>query len=89
MRLLCYNLYCLKRYINNGDLTCVQIYTSIITVSVTRLRSPFRLELRVKLRTLLTDFTLVLESEAGDYGKGSYISDTACGVRPITMHCVS
>ncbi len=43
----------------------------------------------VKLRTLLTVFTLILKSEARDYGKGRYISDTACGVRPITMHWVS
>ncbi len=41
----------------------------------------------VKLTTLLKVFTLVLE--AGDYGKGRYISDVAFGVRPITMHCVS
>ncbi len=41
------------------------------------------------LRTLLTIFTLVLKAEAGDYGKGRYISDAACGVRPITMHWVS
>ncbi len=43
----------------------------------------------VKLRTLLTVFTLILKAEAGDYGKGRYISDTACGVWPITMHCAS
>ncbi len=29
----------------------------------------------VKLRTLLTVFTLVLKAEACDYGKGCYISD--------------
>ncbi len=34
-------------------------------------------------------FTLILKAEAGDYGKGHYISDAACGVRPITMHCAS
>ncbi len=43
----------------------------------------------VKLRTLLTVFTLVFKAEVRDYGKGRYISDMACGVRPITMHCVS
>ncbi len=32
-------------------------------------------------------FTLILNAEARDYGKGRYISDVACGVRPITMHC--
>ncbi len=40
-------------------------------------------------KTLLTVFTLVLKAEAHDYGKGSYISNVACGVRPITMLCVS
>ncbi len=40
----------------------------------------------VKLRTLLTVFTLVLKAEARNYGKGSYISNAACGVRPNTMH---
>ncbi len=35
---------------------CVQTHTSLITVSVTRLCSPLRLELMVKLRTLFTVF---------------------------------
>ncbi len=43
----------------------------------------------IKLRTLLTLFTLVLKAEASDYGMGRYISNAACGVRPITMHCAS
>ncbi len=47
------------------------------------------LELMVKLRTLLTVFTIILKAEARDYGKGRYISDAACGVRPSTMHCAS
>ncbi len=68
---------------------CLQTHTSIITVSVTRLCSPLRLELMVKLRTLLTLFTFILKAKARDYGKGRYISDTACGVRPITMLWVS
>ncbi len=68
---------------------CVQTHTSIITVSVTRLCSSFGFELMLKLRTLLTVFTLILKAEAHDYGKGRYISDAACGVRPITMHCAS
>ncbi len=55
---------------------CLQIYTSVITVSVTRLCSPLRLELMVKLRTLLTVFTFILKAEARDYGKGLYISDS-------------
>ncbi len=68
---------------------CLQTHTSIITVSVTRLCFPLGLELMVKLRTLLTVFTFILKAEAHDYGKGRYISDAACGVRPITMHCAS
>ncbi len=62
---------------------------SFITVSVTRICSPLGLELLVKLRTLLTVFTFILKAESHDYGKGRYISDAACGVRPITMHCAS
>ncbi len=55
---------------------CVlQIHTSFITVSVTRLRSPLRLKLMVKLRTLLTVFTFTLKAEAHNYRKGRYISD--------------
>ncbi len=53
----------------------LQIHTSIITVSVTRLCSPLGLELMVKLRTLLTVFTFILKAKACDYGKGRYISD--------------
>ncbi len=68
---------------------CLQTHTSIITVSVTWLCSPLGLELMVKLTTLLTVFTFILKAEASDYGKGRYISDAACGVRPITMHCAS
>ncbi len=68
---------------------CLQTHMSFITVSVTRLCSSFGLELMVKLRTLLTVFTLILKSEARDYVKGLYKSDAACGVRPITMHCAS
>ncbi len=68
-------------------LVCKHIRASL--PSVTRLCSPFWLELMVQLRTLLTVFTLVLKAEARDYGKGNYISDAACGVRPITMHWVS
>ncbi len=57
-------------------LACVlQTHTSIITVSVTWLCPPFRLELMVKLTTLLTVFIFTLKAEAHDYGKGRYISD--------------
>ncbi len=55
---------------------CLQIHTSIITVSVTRLCSPLGLELMVKLRTLLTVFTFILKAKSLDYGKGRYISDS-------------
>ena len=41
------------------------------------IRSPFGLELMVKLRTLLTVFTFILKDEARDYGKGRYISDNS------------
>ncbi len=41
----------------------------------------FGLELMVKLRTLLTDFTFILKAKACDYGKRRYISDEACGVQ--------
>ncbi len=57
--------------------------------SNTRLCSPLELELMIKLRTLLTLFTLGLKAEASDYGMGRYISNAACGVRPITMNCAS
>ncbi len=43
-------------------------------MSVMRLCSPLRLELMVKLRTLLTVFIFTLKAEAGDYGKGHYIA---------------
>ncbi len=48
-----------------------------------------RLELMLKLTTLLTVFIFTLKAETRDYSKGRYISDVACGVRPITMHRVS
>ncbi len=66
---------------------CLQIHKSIITVCHTTLFSS-RLELMVKLMTLLTVFTLILKAEVPNYGKG-VISDAACSVQPITMHCVS
>ncbi len=57
---------------------CVlQLYTSILTVSLMRLCSPLGLELMLKLRTLLTVFIFTMKAEARDYGKGRYISD-AC-----------
>ncbi len=68
---------------------CLQTHRSFITVSVTWLCSPLGLELMVKLRTLLTVFTFILKAKARDYRKGRYISDAACGVRPITMQCAS
>ncbi len=50
---------------------CVQTHTSFITVSVTRLCSPFGLELMVKIRTLLTVFTLIFESWSSRLWKGA------------------
>ncbi len=49
-------------------------------MSVMPLCSPIRLELMVKLRTLLTVFAFILKAKAHDYSKGRYISDAACGV---------
>ncbi len=68
-------------------LVCKHIRASL--VFVTRLCSPCGLVLMVQLRALLTVFTIILKAEARDYGKGRYISDEACGVRPIIMHCAS
>ncbi len=59
---------------------CVQTHTSIITVSVTRLCSPFGLELMVKLTWKLKLVIMV---------RGITFPTCACGVRPITMHWVS
>ncbi len=42
-----------------------------------------------KTKDIINFFTLSLKAEACDYGMGCYISATACGVRPITMHCAS
>ncbi len=50
---------------------------------------PSRLELMVKLRTLLTVFTFILKAETLDYGKRHHIFDAACGVRQLSMHCAS
>ncbi len=59
---------------------CVlQIHTSIITVSVTRLCSPLGLEL-IKLTWKLK--LAIIE-------RGIIFPTRACGVRPITMHWVS
>ncbi len=63
----------------------LQTHTSIITVSLTRLCSPLRLELMLKLRTSLTVFTFILKY----YERGVTFPTIACGVRPITMHFVS
>ncbi len=54
-------------------LVCKHIRASSLCLS-RRLFSSLGLELMVKLRTLLTVFTLVLKDEACDYGKGRYIS---------------
>ncbi len=67
---------CERRRHGHTTVACLQIHTSIITVSVTRLCSPFGLELMVKIRTLLAVFTFILKAKARDYGKGRYISDS-------------
>ncbi len=74
-------LACLLACVREGDTVTSQPrlvckHTSFITVSVTRLGSPFRLELMVKLRTLLTVFTFILKANARDYCKECYISDS-------------
>ncbi len=66
---------CVRGRHGHTTAACVQTHTSFITVSVTRLCSPLRLELMLKLRTLLTVFIFTLKAEACDYGKGRYISD--------------
>ncbi len=68
---------------------CANTYELHYCVCHTTL-SPFRTWTDGKTkRTLLTVFTFILKAKARDYGKGSYISDEAGGVRPITMHLVS
>ncbi len=67
----------------------LQTHTSIITVYAMRLCSPLGLELMVKLRTLLTCLYIYLKAKARNYGKGVTFATSACGVRPITMHCAS
>ncbi len=49
---------------------------------------PSRLELMLKLMTLLTVFTLILKAELVIMVRDVTYSDTACGVRPITVHRV-
>ncbi len=55
---------------------CLQIHTSIKSVSSYDSCFPLGLELMVKLRTLLTLFTFILKAKAHDYGKGHSISDS-------------
>ncbi len=87
------SVVCVCVCVREGDtvtqprLVCKHIRASSLCLSCDC--SPFGLELMVKLRTLLTVFALILKVKARDYGKGCYISDVACGVRPITMHCVN
>ncbi len=76
---------CVCVWSHNGHTiaACLQTHTSFITVSHATL-FPSRLELMVKLRTLLTVFTFILKAEVRDYGKGSYISDSC--LRCSTNH---
>ncbi len=69
--------------------TCVQTHTSFITVSVTWLCSPFGLGLMVKLWTLITVFTFIFKLNLAIMERGVTFPNHACGVRPITMHCVN
>ncbi len=48
---------------------------------------PFRLELKRKLRTSLTVFNFILKAKIME--RGVKFPTHACGVRPITKHCVS
>ncbi len=50
---------------------------------------PSRLELMIKLTDVINCLYIYFESWSADYGKGCYISDAVCGVRPITMLWVS
>ncbi len=69
---------------------CVSVREGVtVCKNIRATLSPLGLELMLKLRTLLTVFTFILKAEACDYEKGRYISDAACGVRSITMHCAS
>ncbi len=67
--------------VTQPQLVCKHIRASSLCLS--RNCSPLRLELMVKLRTLLTIFI------ARNYGKGVTFLTCACGVWPITMLCVS
>ncbi len=60
---ICFFLFLL----NEGRGSC-----GAFTVSVTWLCSSLGLELMVKLRTLLTVFTIILKAKARDYGKGTF-----------------
>ncbi len=42
-----------------------------------------------KTEDIINCLYIPFDAEARNYGKGRYISDAACGVRPITMHCDS
>ncbi len=42
-----------------------------------------------KTKDIFNFLYFYLKDEARNNGKGRYISDTACGVWPITMHCSS
>ncbi len=72
---------------SHNQRVCKHIRTSSLCLS--RDSSLLGLEQMVKLRTLLTVFTFILKAKARDYEKGGPFLTHACGVRPITMHCVS
>ncbi len=71
-------LACVREGDSHTTMACVQTHTSFITVSVTWLCSPLRLELMVKLRTLLNVFTYILKDKACDYRKGRLHFSDSC-----------
>ncbi len=78
---------CVLACVREGDMVtqpqaCLQTHLSFINVSVTRLCSPFGLELMVKLRTLLTVFIFILITIMV---RGVTFPTRACGVQPITI----
>ncbi len=62
----------IRNHLNRG--LCANTYQNHLCVCHVTL-FPSRLELMVKLRTLLTVFTFILKAKACDYGKEHYISD--------------
>ncbi len=87
-------LVCVRAHmcVREGDTVttaaCVQTHTSFITVCHATL-FPFWAwtDANAKTKDIINLF--ISKAKARDYGKGRNISDAACGVWPITMHCDS